>query len=157
MLALLAASIVAVSSDCRSGVSGNPLENRIRVFRPGTLRRDFARLRIAINSLRAAKSDLTCTTFGAPIWATSVVCPGSLVCTAENLTPLTARLRASEFAVKFCVMWKAPVKSATAIKRSLDALFSTNWAAAWRARVCSEGLMVALSKNRTRYLGCAGP
>src|SRR6266851_3223077 len=54
--ALLQASIVAVSSESRSLVSGNPAEKRINIFRPGTARRFFARLRTASSMVRAPKS-----------------------------------------------------------------------------------------------------
>ena len=52
-LALLQASMVAVSSDIRSVVNGNPAEKRISILRPGTARRFFARLRIDNSIVRA--------------------------------------------------------------------------------------------------------
>jgi hypothetical protein len=53
---LLQASIVAVSSDSFSTVSGNPPEKSTTILRPGMLRRFFARLLTAKSMLRAPKS-----------------------------------------------------------------------------------------------------
>jgi hypothetical protein len=66
-LALLQAAIVAVSSDSFSFVTGNPPENKTTIFRPGTLRRFFARLRIARSMLRAPKSAAALFSEGNPI------------------------------------------------------------------------------------------
>jgi hypothetical protein len=55
-LALLQASIVAVSSLSLSLVSGKPDENSTTIFRPGTPRRFFARLRTESSMLLAPKS-----------------------------------------------------------------------------------------------------
>jgi hypothetical protein len=54
--ALLQASIVAVSSDWLSLVNGKPDENSTTIFRPGTPRRFFAKLRTDSSMLRAPKS-----------------------------------------------------------------------------------------------------
>jgi len=54
-LDLFAASIVAVSSEVSTGVSGNPLENKTKVFRPGTLLKFLQRDRIARSMVRAPK------------------------------------------------------------------------------------------------------
>src|SRR5204863_8790697 len=132
-LALLQALTVAVSSDWRSGVSAKPDENRITVLRPGTAWRFLARVRTASNMLRAPKSAIGLRV-GAPREATCVVSAGSLGLTAEYFTPDTTCFNLSVLAVKFWATWSVPPKSATAIRRSLAAAFSTNWAAACRYR-----------------------
>jgi hypothetical protein len=69
--------------------------------------------------------------------------------TAEYFTSAVARLSFSPSAVKFWTTWVVPPKSTTAIKRSGDAVFSTNWFAARRASIWSPGLMVESSKKST--------
>ena len=54
-LDLFAASIVAVSSEVNSGVRGNPLEKRTKVFRPGTVIKFLQRERMARSIVRAPK------------------------------------------------------------------------------------------------------
>src|ERR1700722_17288029 len=54
-LALLQTSMVAVNSDCRSGVIANPAVKRIMLFRPGMLARFFAISRMASSKVWAPK------------------------------------------------------------------------------------------------------
>ena len=67
----------------------------------------------------------------------------------EYLTVLMASFNSSPSEVKFWAMCKVPAKSTTAIIRLGDAVPSTNFPAACRAWICSAGLMVESSKNRT--------
>src|ERR1700740_706862 len=53
--ALLKASIVAVNSESRSGVSGNPAVKSTRLLRPATEARFLARIRIESRTLYAPK------------------------------------------------------------------------------------------------------
>src|SRR5208283_102012 len=55
-LALLQASIVAVSSDIRSASKGKPAEKRMTILRPGIERRFLAKLRMERNRERAPRS-----------------------------------------------------------------------------------------------------
>jgi hypothetical protein len=103
-LALLQASIVAVSSDSFSGLTGKPPENKTNILRPGTLRRFFAKLRIASSMVRAPKSasallneDNPIPTEGKPgyapgLFAATMVASGgcALGSTLEVLIPDTA-------------------------------------------------------------------
>src|SRR5260370_37147154 len=105
--ALLQASTVAVSSDWFSVVRGNPPENKIIIFRPGTLRRFFARLRTASSMVRAPKSaaalpnDEPGNDRPADATVTGTSCGAAFGSTAEPLTPETAARSTSAFAVKF--------------------------------------------------------
>src|SRR5271165_408183 len=137
-LALLQASMVAVSSEMRSGSSvGKPAEKRISILRPGTVRRFFARLRTASNMVRAPKSDSALLKEEKLVEATMVegmlaaLC--ALVSMLDCFTPLTAAVRRSVLEVKFWRMVSVPPKSTTAIKRSAAAVLATNLAAAARA------------------------
>jgi hypothetical protein len=112
MFDLFRASIVAVSSDRRSGVSAKPAENMIRVLRPGVVTSDFATSRMESSTLRAAKSDSVRRSDGAPIVATGPPPPPLI---PENFTELTARFSISPSAVKFWAILKLPLKSTTAI------------------------------------------
>ena len=149
MFALFSASIVAVSSDWRSAVSGNPPENSTKVLRPGTVRSILASPRMASRELRAPKSEPARLPGIPPREASCTPSAGSFACTAENFTPATARFNLSPSEVKFCATFRVPPKSTTAILRFGEAVPSTNFAAAWRARVWSLGSKVELSKNRT--------
>jgi hypothetical protein len=127
---------VAVNSEIRSGSSvGKPAESRISIFRPGTLRRFFAKLRMESSALRAAKSACAFRKFGAPLVdATSVSFPvGALDSRFELRSPLTAAFNNALSAVKFCRIVNVPPKSTTAIMRSVTSLCSMNLAAAARA------------------------
>src|SRR5579863_3927480 len=106
MLALLHASMVAVSSDSFSGVNANPDEKSTSILRPGTVRKFLARLRTASSMVRAPKSASALLREESPLEAT-VVGPMVLEAsvgfelTLEYFTPLTAARRASALAVKF--------------------------------------------------------
>src|SRR5207248_11328315 len=96
-LDLLQASIVAVSSDSFSGVSGKPPEKRIIILRPGILRRFFATLRTASSMVRAPKSACALRSEDIPrggmaVEATVTSGGGALGSTAEVFTPETAAL-----------------------------------------------------------------
>src|SRR5580704_17536053 len=148
-LALLQASIVAVSSDSLSLVNGKPEENSTTIFRPATPRRFFARLRTESSMLLAPKSasallieengeDVPDVLPNGPVDGESPAeatwtgdC--ALGSTAEPFAPPTAACSRSTFAVKFCTMRKVPPKSTTAISRSGPALASINFFAAPRA------------------------
>ena len=84
----------------------------------------------------------------APAEAISVVDAG-LGETAPNFTFAVARFSLSPSEVKFWTIWVVPPKSTTAIKRSGEAIFSTNWFAARRAHIWSEVGMVESSKKIT--------
>ena len=86
---------------------------------------------------------------GAPVDAISTVGMEMFGETAEYFTPAVARLSFSPSAVKFWTTWVVPPKSTTAIKRSGDAVFSTNWFAARRASIWSAAVMVESSKKST--------
>src|SRR5215472_11625460 len=103
---LLQASIVAVSSDWFSGVSGKPPEKRIIILRPGMVRRFFARLRTASNMVRAPKSAAAfpredMPMVGMELEATVTSGGGAFGSTAEALMPETAARSNVELAVKF--------------------------------------------------------
>jgi len=108
MFDLLSASMVAVSSEMRSGFNANPPENRTRVLRPGTVRSNLATARMESSMLRAAKPDSAPPSDGAPM-AASCVPPPELTLTAEYLMLLTARFSNSPSAVKFCAILTAPL------------------------------------------------
>jgi len=86
---------------------------------------------------------------GAPMDAISTVDVDIFGETAEYFTSAVARLSFSPSGVKFWTTWVVPPKSTTAIKRSGDAVFSTNWFAARRATIWSPALMVESSKKST--------
>jgi hypothetical protein len=115
MFALFKASMVAVSSDWRSGVRGKPAENMIRVLRPAVGPNDFASSRMESNTLRAAKSDSVRRSEGAPSAANCALPLPALGFTPANFTLLTARFSISPSAVKFWAILKLPSKSTTAI------------------------------------------
>jgi hypothetical protein len=69
--------------------------------------------------------------------------------TAENFMLAVARFSFSPSEVKFCTIWVVPPKSTTAIKRSGDTVFSTNWSAARRASIWSSVVIVESSKKST--------
>lgn len=78
-------------------VNGKPPENRITIFRPGTLRRFLARLRTASSMLRAPKSASALLSEAIPsedkfVEATAMEASGggALGSTAELFTPETA-------------------------------------------------------------------
>src|SRR5580704_12457939 len=111
-LALLQASIVAVSSDSLSLVSGNPPENKTTIFRPGTPRRFLARLRMARSMLRAPKSAAAFVSEEDPMVGpapsgvlealeATVTGSAALGSTAEFFTPETAARSKLALAVKF--------------------------------------------------------
>jgi len=135
--ALLQASIVAVSSESRSVVSGKPAEKRISIFRPGTERRFFARLRTASNMVRAPKSASALLIEDMPEEAIMTgdarAALWPLVSMFGFFTPLTAAVSSWALVVKFCLTIKLPPKSTTAIRRSGPAPFSINFVAAARA------------------------
>jgi hypothetical protein len=147
--------MVAVSSDSFSGVNANPAEKSTSIFRPGTVRKFFARLRTASSIVRAPKSASALLSDESPAEAT-VTGPSEFVAsegfesTAEYFTPLTAAFSASAFAVKFCTIRSLPPKSTTAIMRSGPAFASTNFAAAPRAWIWSGAAIDELSKNRIK-------
>jgi hypothetical protein len=85
---------------------------------------------------------------GVPMDAISAVGMDIFGETAEYFTSAVARLSFSPSAVKFWTTWVVPPKSTTAIKRSGDAVFSTNWFAARRATIWSAAGMVESSKKR---------
>src|SRR5258707_9365778 len=107
---LLQASMVAVSSDWFSVVSGNPPENSTTIFRPGMARRFLAKLRTASNMLRAPKSASALPSDkpneDSPVDATVTGASGAgaLGSTDEVFTPATAARSTFAFAVKFCTM-----------------------------------------------------
>jgi hypothetical protein len=86
---------------------------------------------------------------GGPVDAISTVGVDTFGETAEYFTSAVARLSFSPSAVKFWTTWVVPAKSTTAIKRSGDAVFSTNWFAARRACIWSPTFMVESSKKST--------
>jgi hypothetical protein len=141
-LALLQASIVAVSSDWLSVVSGKPDEKSTTILRPGTPRRFFARLRTDSSMLLAPKSAsaLLIEEKGEDVAAdppnglADGESPADATCalgsTDELFAPPTAARSRSAFAVKFCTMRKVPPKSTTAMSRSGPALASMNFFAA---------------------------
>jgi hypothetical protein len=154
-LALLHASIVAVSSDSFSGVNAKPAENSTNIFLPGTVRKFFARLRTASSIVRAPKSASALLSEERPVEATvtgasGFVAADALESTDEYFTPLTAAVRASPFAVKFCTTRSLPPKSTTAIMRSGPAFACTNFAAAPRAWIWSGAAIDELSKNKIK-------
>jgi hypothetical protein len=142
---LLQASIVAVNSDWFSLVSGNPPEKSTTIFRPGTVLRFFARLRIASSMLRAPKSASALPSEDNPVdgkpgeprpaeaTVTGPPVPGAFGSTEEFFTPDTAACSKLALAVKFCTILKEPPKSTTAIRRSGPAFASINFFAAPRA------------------------
>jgi hypothetical protein len=69
--------------------------------------------------------------------------------TEENFTLSVARFSFSPSEVKFCTIWVVPPKSTTAIKRSGEAVFSTNCSAARRANIWFSVVIVESSKNST--------
>src|SRR5580700_8883333 len=112
--------MVAVSSDSLSLVNGKPDENSTTIFRPGTPRRFFAKLRTDSSMLLAPKSasallipekgeDVPCAPPNgladgdSPAEATSTG-PCALGSTAEPFAPDTAARNRSAFAVKFCTI-----------------------------------------------------
>jgi hypothetical protein len=111
--ALLQASIVAVSSDWFSEVSGKPPEKRTTIFLPAMLRRFFARLRTASSMLRAPKSASALLKVPndenpAEATVTGTSGPDAWGSTDEFLTPDTAARSKFALAVKFCTMRSAP-------------------------------------------------
>src|SRR5579864_7449723 len=144
--ALLQASIVAVNSDSFSELSGKPEEKSTTIFRPGTPRRFFARLRTDRSMLLAPKSAsaLFIEENGETVPELLPNGPAdgespaeatwtgdcALGSTDELFAPPTAACNSSAFAVKFCTMRKVPPKSTTAISRSGPALASMNFFAA---------------------------
>ena len=134
--ALLQASIVAVSSEMRSGSSvGKPAESKISILRPGIARRFLARLRMESSVLRAAKSACDCRKLDViPEEATTVSGPvGIFDSTLAERNPLTAAFSSALSAVKFWRIVSVPLKSTTAINRSVASLSSMNLLAAARA------------------------
>src|SRR5216684_2982150 len=116
-LDLLQASMVAVSSDWFSSVSGKPPEKRIIILRPGMLRRFFAKLRTASSMLRAPKSASAFESEDIPIvgiafeaTVTAASGEGAFGSTAEVLIPETAERSKTELAVKFWTMRSEPPK-----------------------------------------------
>src|SRR5207249_10349094 len=110
-LDLLHASIVAVSSDWFSLLSGKPPENRMTILRPGMLRRFFAKLRTASSMVRAPKSAAAFESEDIPIvgsafeaTVTAASDGGAFGSTAEPFIPETAARSKSELAVKFWTM-----------------------------------------------------
>jgi hypothetical protein len=148
--------MVAVSSDSFCGVNANPAEKSTSIFRPGTVRKFFARLRTASSMLRAPKSAAALPSDDKPVDAivTGTFGAGAFGSTDEVFTPDTAARSTSALAVKFCTMRSEPPKSTTAIKRSGPAFAAMNLVAALRAWIWSGAAIVELSKNKIRYRRC---
>src|SRR5260370_16828613 len=96
----------AVRSDWFSGVRGNPPEKSTTIFRPGTARRFFARLRTASSMLRAPKSAAALPSDDKPADATVTGASGAgaLGSTDQLFTPDTAARTTSPFALQFSTM-----------------------------------------------------
>lgn len=146
---MLHASIVAVNSDCLSTLNGKPAVSRISIFRPGTARKFFAKLRIDSNIDRAPKSASALLIEGMPMVAT-IVCCCPVVSMCGTFTELTAVFNNSALAVKFCRICKLPPKFTTAINASGLLLLSMNLVAAFRACIWSPISIDDVSKNRIR-------
>src|SRR5271167_4334305 len=123
-LALLQASMVAVSSERISGSSvGKPAEKKINILRPGMARRFLARVRRESSALRAAKSDSDFWNAEAALLEAISVpsLESALEETLEEWSPLTAALRATVSEVKFWRMIRVPPKSTTASRVEVPA------------------------------------
>src|SRR5260370_35766202 len=129
----------AVSSDWFSGVRGNPPEKSTTIFRPGTARRFFAKLRTASSMLRAPKSAAALPSDDKPVDATVTGASGAgaLGSTDELFTPDTAARSTSAVAVKFCTILGEPPKSTTANNRSAPDFSAMNLQAALRPLIWS--------------------
>src|SRR5579872_2476820 len=141
-------SMVAVTSDICSGVTGKPEVSRTRILRPGTEDRFLARLRSDRIMSRAPKSDLAVLSC---VPARVVTSFGE---TDAILIPEVAAFSRSTSSVKFWLICRPPLKLTTAMTLLGPAFDSMNFVAACRARACSPKSIVELSKNRTRYRFC---
>jgi hypothetical protein len=95
---LLQLSIVAVNSDCVSGVMGKPEVRNTRLLRPGKCARFLAMPRSASITLRIPKLASTSYKDGMPSDATSTGAVGEV---KEPFNPATAFFNSAVSAVKF--------------------------------------------------------
>ena len=111
--------MVAVNSLVTSESSGNPAVKRIKLLRPGTPARFFARLRIASSRVYVLKeASEFCSVLGTPsVFSSSALMSREfgLLETFGLLMPETAFARRSASVVKFCTICRLPPKFITDI------------------------------------------